>query len=101
MVNFRPASLSVLTDSQCGVAMTEKTGSMIKPYTANRVGEIEELSRDKQKLMALLHPIAAIPGKQNPADLGTRGRVTLEELEGSFLQQGPHFLAEPRAYWPI
>ena len=31
MLNFRPASLSVLTDSQCAVAMTEKTGSMLKP----------------------------------------------------------------------
>ena len=80
MVNFRLASLSVLTDSQCTVAMTEKTGSMLKPYAANRVGEIEELSRDIRKHVTILHPIAAITGEDNPADLGTRGRVTLEEL---------------------
>ena len=46
MVNFRPASLSVLTDSQCAVAISEKTGAILKSYTAYKVGEIEELSRD-------------------------------------------------------
>ena len=77
MVNFKPASLSILTDFQLAVAMTEKTGSMLKPYAANRVGEIEELSRDIQKQVTVLHPIAAITGSDNPADLGTRGRITL------------------------
>ena len=40
----KPWMLSILTDSQCSIALTRKMGGLLRPYSANRVGEIEELS---------------------------------------------------------
>ena len=40
----KPWKLSILTDFECSIALTRKTGGVLKPYSANRVGEIEKLS---------------------------------------------------------
>ena len=98
--NFRADSLSILTDSECSIALTRKTGGVLRPFSANRVGEIEDLAKELRVRVGVLEPLAAVPGGENPADLGTRGRVSLADLEGERWQTGPSWLRGPRSSWP-
>ena len=99
--NYRPAHLNILTDSECSIALTRKTGGVLRPFSANRVGEIEDLGKEIQCNVGVMEPLAAVPGEQNPADLGTRGRVTLEDMQGNWWQKGPAWLQQPRSTWPL
>ena len=99
--NFRPASLSILGDSQCAIAITRKTGSMLKPYSANRAGEIDDLTKELSSHVDLLHPLATVPGDQNPADMGTRGKVAVIDMTSEVWQEGPPWLKEQRSDWPL
>ena len=72
----------------------------MKPFFTNRVSEILRLRLQLAELTDLLEPVQHINGVHNPADLGTRGQVTLQGLAmGSTWQQGPPFLLEPYESW--
>ena len=46
--------------------------------------------------------IMKVPGTLNPADLATRTKVRLSDIEeGSQWQEGPSFLKTPRETWPL
>ena len=48
-----------------------------------------------------LAPVSHVPGDQNPADLGTRGQVSLGDLgPGSTWQKGPDFLQQDYSVGP-
>ena len=98
---FRITRATILTDSECTIAITRKTGGLLKPYSANRAGEIHDLSSDIKKLVGTLDPIRAIPGSQNPADQGTRGKTSIQELREGFWQRGPPWLVQDRGTWPL
>ena len=56
-----------------------------KPYFQNRVGEVQ---RNLQTLAAQVETVELplkIAGLENPADIGTRGRATLEDIGPSSL----------------
>lgn len=41
-----------------------------------------------------------VPGKENPADMNSRGMKIDNFLKAENWISGPHFLAQPRGYWP-
>ena len=82
------------------MAITRKTGAILRPYSANRAGEIDELTKELRNHVDLLHPLATVPGDQNPADMGTRGKVAVKDMFSEVWQEGPPWLKEQRSGWP-
>ena len=83
-------SISSFTDSMCTLGALEKMSTTLKPYFGNRVSEILQLRTQLAALTDLLPPVHHIPGVGNPADIGTRGNVTM----------GPSFLKDNFVTWP-
>ena len=53
------------------------------------------------EMVTELPPVSHVPGEQNPADLGTRGEVSVGDLgPSSTWQVGPAFLQEDYSCWP-
>ena len=52
-----------------------------KPFVANRIVEIQRTTSSEQW--------KHVPGKQNPADLATRGQCVFELAESTFWWEGP------------
>ena len=92
---YRLQSISVYTDSFCSIGALRKSTSVLRPFFANRVMEIGRLREQLTGFTDDLPPVSHIPGEQNPADLGTRGLVSVGDLgPGSTWQVGPAFLAQ-------
>ena len=98
----RFVSISSYTDSMCSLGALGKTSSALKPYFGNRVSEIQHLRTQLSGLTDDLAPVHHVPGVLNPADIGTRGDVLVDELSvDSTWQCGPPFLGRPYESWPI
>ena len=98
----RFVSISSYTDSMCSIGALSKMSTALKPYFGNRVSEIQHLRAQLAELTDDLAPVHHIPGSSNPADLGTRSGVLVEDLsEDSLWQRGPLFLSQPYDSWPI
>ena len=94
-------SISSFTDSMCSIGALMKTSTALKPFFGNRVSEIQRLRLDLSEMTDNLAPVHHIPGELNPADIGTRGGVKVEELGcDSLWQCGPEFLGRPYEEWP-
>ena len=63
-----------------------------KPFVANRIAEIQRTTNPEQW--------KHVPGKQNPADLATRGQSVFELAESTFWWEGPSFLKDDEISWP-
>ena len=95
-------SISSYTDSMCSLGALSRTSSALKPYFGNRVSEIQHLRSQLSDVTDDLAPVHHVPGVLNPADVGTRGGVLVDQLsEGSTWQCGPSFLGLPYESWPI
>ena len=93
---------TVCIDSKCTLAALQKPGAQMKPYFSNRVAEATLLLSEVKDKVDTLDPVQFVPGHLNPADLGTRGDVGVQQLDGGSLwQHGPPFLLSPRSNWPI
>ena len=94
-------SISSFTDSMCSIGALAKMSTSLKPYFGNRVSEIQQLREQLKTLTDVLPPVHHIPGEGNPADVGTRGGVKVEELSrDSLWQVGPPFLRTAFETWP-
>ena len=63
-------------------------------YTAPRVTEIQTNTDIESWFW--------VDTKDNPSDLGTRGKVSVKEMEaGSMWREGPAWLKSPRETWPL
>ena len=63
-------------------------------YTAPRVAEIQTNTDIESWFW--------IETNDNPSDLGTRGKVSVEDLsEGSMWREGPTWLKSPASTWPL
>ena len=93
----------LIGDSECTIAALEKTSGDLGPYFSNRVAEIHDNLERLKEAVNEVEPVWHVSGLLNPADLGTRGHVSVEEIgPGSFWQQGPRFLRETdRDKWPL
>ncbi|KRY46071.1 hypothetical protein T03_16867, partial [Trichinella britovi] len=67
--------------------------SKTRPFVRNRVAEIQQL----------VEPAAwrHCPGRQNPADLLSRGTTLPKLLESPLWWHGPKWLAHPHNAWPV
>ena len=84
------------TDSSCTRQWIRNESSQYKPFVANRIGEIQTLTEPEEWRY--------VPGKLNPADLGTRCSLIDKKQEMvdvfKIWQEGPEFLKENEANWP-
>ena len=64
-----------------------------KPFVANRVSYIQDMSNPKQWRY--------VPTKQNPADMLTRGTKILALVSSKLWWEGPSFLALSETDWPV
>ena len=96
-----PESIAMLTDSECSIAAMEKSGGLLLPFFANRVGEAHHLMAEIREVapLELLHHVA---GPLNIADLATRDTATPGDIgPKSTWLEGPAFLQKPRHQWPV
>ena len=98
---YRCVSVSTFTDSLCSLGAVHKPSSALKPFFGNRVLEILRIREQLITLTDDLAPISHVPGESNPADLGTRGLVSVGDLgPDSYWQTGPAYLLEDFEKWP-
>ena len=82
------------SDSKIALAYIMNDSKKFSLFVANRLTDIHKLSAT-----ADWHFVST---EDNPADLGTRGRImTHEELSGSLWFSGPSWLSEPKNQWPV
>ena len=81
------------TDSKIALAYIMNDSKKFAPFVANRLTDINLLSAKKDWRYVSTH--------DNPADLGTRGKVlTHDELDNSTWFTGPEWLMKDKSEWP-
>ena len=96
-----PIAAEMILDSRCIISSLEMNSTKMMPFFQNRIAEIHE-NLDTVAKMCPIGPVNWIESKLNPADLCTRGTVSLEDIgPGSFHQKGPNFLCSSRDNWPV
>ncbi len=90
----RPMSEATFwTDSMDVVHWVRNQSRLFKPFVANRISFIQTESNPQQWRF--------VPGKENPADVATRG-MSAEELKSANVWfQGPEFLHSEESHWPV
>ena len=82
------------SDSQVALSWISKTPSALKQFVGNRVQEIQRLSTPANWRF--------VPGKENPADLCSRGVPTSALLdEDCIWWRGPDWLRQPESTWAL
>ena len=98
---YKFETTSAYTDSMCSLGALEKSTAALRPFFGNRVMEIVRLREQIGEMVSDLPPVGHVPGGQNPADLGTRGEVSVGDLgPSSTWQVGPAFLQDDYESWP-
>lgn len=92
MLNCGVESITFWTDSEITLHWIRSHPSTLQTFVSNRVSEIQELSNG----ITWRH----VPSKQNPADIVSRG-CNVDELRDSIWFEGPQFLLEEQAKWPV
>lgn len=69
-----------------------KPSRKMRPFIANRVGEIQHQTEPTQWRY--------VPTKENPADLPSRGEMAADLVANSLWWNGPAFLLEDSSEWP-
>lgn len=80
-------------DSAIALHWLKKSPSQLQPFVANRVSEIQELSKE----ITWRH----VRGEQNPADMISRGLLPDEIVINRMWWHGPEFLMLPENHWPV
>ncbi|XP_058827841.1 uncharacterized protein LOC131687764 [Topomyia yanbarensis] len=80
------------TDSTCVLRWINAVPTTWSTFIANRVAKIQNLTEEWEW--------RHVPGKNNPADLISRGVSPQDILSNAFWWQGPTWLAEFRELWP-
>ena len=84
--------LTFWSDSMNVLWWIRKPSRSLRPFIANRVGEIHDSSSPTQWRHVNTH--------QNPADLPTRGMSVTEVKRSEMWWRGPNFLSMPEDAWP-
>eukprot|EP00112_Aurelia_sp_Birch-Aquarium-sp1_P003428 Seg1383.4 transcript_id=Seg1383.4/GoldUCD/mRNA.D3Y31 product="hypothetical protein" protein_id=Seg1383.4/GoldUCD/D3Y31 len=92
-LDLRLVKISFWTDSSVALAWIKSESRTLKPFVANRVASIQESTE--------LNQWHHVPGKENPADVASRG-INLCELEDcdNMWFSGPDFLKQSEDLWP-
>ena len=99
---FKLVKIVIALDSECSVSALTRYKGLIKPYFAHGAGEVNEAVTELQNICPSVDPMVAIPGEENPADIGTRSSATEVDISPtSRWQCGPEFLQQPRRAGPL
>ena len=97
----KPRKIWRLADSQCTISAIEADGKILGIWFANRVEEIGEHARSWEEMGINVMPMLHWPGLTNPADLGTKGQATIEDMRpGGAWLAGPAAARLPTDQWP-
>ncbi|XP_018577810.1 uncharacterized protein LOC108916094 [Anoplophora glabripennis] len=91
-VKLNVKSIYLWTDSKITLRWIIEKPERWKPYVANRVREIQSLTKDS----VWRH----CPGQDNPADLVTRGIKANKLITSTLWKFGPYYLRESEESWP-
>ena len=81
------------SDSKIALAYIMNDSKKFAPFVANRLTDINKLSAKAE-----WHYVST---NDNPADLGTRGKVLSHDELNPLWFTGPSWLAKPKSEWPI
>ena len=87
-----PENVFFWTDSTNCLDWIKQSAKCFKAFVAHRIGEIQNATEPFQW--------RHIPGKLNPADIGTRPITALELKESTVWWEGPEFLKLEPTEWP-
>lgn len=93
MMEWENVPYHLYTDSMIVLQWLKREPCELKQFVANRIEEIQELTR-KEKW-------SHVRSEDNPADLVSRGLTPREIVNNQLWWQGPHWLREPMAVWPV
>ena len=100
-LDMKPISAIILLDSECTICTLEESAKHLKPFFHNRRAEILENMESVSKYCEM-EPVHWVASADNPADMLTRGAVSLHDIgPDSMWQQGPKFFSLPRGEWPV
>ncbi|KRZ88518.1 hypothetical protein T08_9134 [Trichinella sp. T8] len=93
MLGLQVHGITCWCDRAVTLAWIQSSADRWKPFVRNRVAEIQQL----------VEPAAwrHCPGRQNPADLLSRGITLPKLLESPLWWHGPKWLAHPHKAWPV
>ena len=79
-ISKKPEKAIICGDSECSIAALDKSSGVLCPSFANRVSEVHENIRHLREILDDVNPVYHVAGELNPADLGTRGHATVDEV---------------------
>ena len=83
-----------VVDASIILGMITNISLKFDTFTAPRVTEIQTNTQIEDWFW--------VDTKDNPSDIGTRGKVSIKDLEvGSMWREGPEWLKSPRSEWPL
>lgn len=93
---FKDCTTSIYSwsDSRIILCWLNKSPANLKAFVANRIANIQEIAEELQQTWKWTS------GKDNPADLLSRGVVTEELIENTLWWKGPEWLQESEDKWP-
>ena len=95
-----PKEIVLVSDSECTISTVESQDTVLQPFFANHVSEVEEHIRGFKSRGDRVGKLMHTPGLKNPADLATRGLATAADISREpEWQTGPAYLKLPRAEW--
>ena len=97
----KPSVISLFGDSQCTIASVECQQHLLNVWFANRIAEIVEHQEAWRMMGIQVDPLHHWPGPRNIADLATKGRAKMEDVDqASEWQLGPREVSFARDLWP-
>ena len=100
-LSLKPKRITLCGDSECTISAVECEEGVLQVWFSNRVAEIVETMDSWGKLGIEVDPLMHWPGLRNVADIGTKGKAVLADIdEESEWQNGPREASFPRNEWP-
>ena len=100
-LSLLPKRITLCGDSECTISAVECEQGVLQVWFSNRVAEIVETMDSWGKLGTEVDPLMHWPGLRNVADIGTKGKAVLADIdEESEWQNGPREASFPRSDWP-
>ena len=97
----KPGSIFLAGDSQCTISAMECEDKVLGMWFGNQVAEIQDHMADWARQDIAVEPLHYWPGVDNIADLATKGKAAMKDIEArSAWQQGLAALRLQQDQWP-
>ena len=98
----KPKRIRTFADSECIISCLSNDQRKLGMWFGNRAAEIAEHRADWRKQGIEVDLIYHWPGDQNPADLGTKGKASVEDFRpGGMWLSGPEAASYDEETWPV